>query len=80
MSRYDEFDAKLLNFIKDRRATFQSISEFLRDESEAIAPRGGDGWRVVDRRLRALRKAGQIAPERHGRETLWFITPSTTKS
>ena len=73
MRRYDEFDDKLLCLIKNQRATFRTLCEHLKAEAAAIAPRGGDGWRVVDRRLAALRKAGKISPERHGREILWVI-------
>jgi len=70
--KYDVLDGKILDFIKARRSTFQSLTAQLGNEAEALSPVPGDGWRVIDRRLQALRKAGEIFCERHGKKVLWF--------
>ncbi|KVN92583.1 hypothetical protein [Burkholderia ubonensis] len=69
MSKYQKLDALILAVIDDKPKRFATINlgEVVR-ESERIAreeatPRTrGDviAWRMVDRRLQALRKAGKI--------------------
>ncbi|OJA71090.1 hypothetical protein BGV72_31555 [Burkholderia ubonensis] len=69
MSKYQKLDALILAVIDDKPKRFSTI--YLGDiarESERIAKeegvtrssRGAIPWRIVDRRLQALRKAGKI--------------------
>lgn len=71
---YTEFDKKLLNSIATGAATAAALLAALRAEAKALTRTAGDEFRVVDRRLQALRKKGQIAPERRGAFVVWVIT------
>lgn len=60
---YTELDGAILAAIKaDAPVTFASITLAVRSTAEKLAhtERQGQAWRVVDRRLQALRKAGKI--------------------
>ena len=65
---YTELDAAILACLAAGPKPFMILAEKVRVESEAVAApdRFGKvhGWRVVDRRLQALRKAGKIVPHR----------------
>lgn len=73
-SPFTELDAAILDVLTDGPKTMGWISQRLRKQSEALAipDSCGDrcGWRVVDRRLQALRKAGKIKTDR---KTGWSI-------
>ncbi|HHJ1495618.1 TPA: hypothetical protein ACQGQ1_000952 [Pseudomonas aeruginosa] len=58
MSKYAEYDEKLMSLIRNGCDNFDSLCVRLRDENKAISQK--DPWRVTDRRLQALRKAGKI--------------------
>ncbi|KWR82520.1 hypothetical protein [Pseudomonas sp. PI1] len=58
MSKYAEYDEKLMNLIRNGCNTFNALIHRLFDENKAFAE--DDPWRVTDRRLQALRKAGKI--------------------
>ncbi|MCS7522506.1 hypothetical protein N0070_19870 [Pseudomonas aeruginosa] len=58
MSKYAEYDEKLMSLIRNGCDNFVSLCGRLRDENKAISQE--DPWRVTDRRLQALRKAGKI--------------------
>lgn len=65
MSKYAELDHKILQCIARRIDTFHRISPACRDLSYALADgTGAEPWRLVDRRMQALRKAGKIAYEK----------------
>lgn len=65
MSKYEKLDCMLLAGVKSGLTTFAQLqrSDILA-EADAIATPNrygdGEGWRVIDRRLQALRKAGKI--------------------
>lgn len=72
---YTEFDAAILKRLAHGPATFNRLHRF--PEIDAMSARFAaednknrstwnklDPWRVVDRRLQALRKAGKIKPHR----------------
>ncbi|CAD5377390.1 hypothetical protein OF001_U20317 [Pseudomonas sp. OF001] len=59
MSKYAEFDAKLLGLISAGKQTFTELQVCTAVEAAPLAG-GGEPFRVVDRRLQALRKAGKI--------------------
>lgn len=72
---YTALDAALIEHIKKEPRTFTFLQNRLHDIAEpfAVPNRYGDtdAWRVIDRRLQALRKKGVIRPERMGRNTFW---------
>lgn len=59
MSKYAEFDAELLSRIEQGDATFSELAHLLSTKAKPFAL-GQLTWRVVDRRLQVLRKAGKI--------------------
>lgn len=66
---YTALDAALIEKIREGAHTFSVISggELLRQADALAEPdRRGDraGWRVLDRRLQALRKAGKLVYSR----------------
>ncbi|SEU36409.1 hypothetical protein SAMN03159335_05444 [Burkholderia cepacia] len=69
MTKYEKLDALILGSIDDTPKKFVTVNAAqVRQESERLAREEckptthGDvvGWRIVDRRLQALRKAGKI--------------------
>ena len=63
LNKYAQLDAKLIEIIKSWDGTFSAIVTRA-DVAALTAPHEtakAGGWRVVDRRLQALRKAGKIA-------------------
>ena len=61
MSKYTELDAKIIQSIARKKNTFIQISGAVRELSYALAEwTGQESFRIVDRRLQALRKAGKI--------------------
>ena len=62
-NKYAQIDAELIELIKSGDGTFNAIASRA-DVSALTAPHEtetAEGWRIVDRRLQALRKAGKIA-------------------
>ena len=62
-NKYAQLDAKLLELIRSGADTF-NVLVVRRDINELAAPHETattEAWRVVDRRLQALRKAGKIS-------------------
>ena len=63
LNKYAQIDAKLIELIKSGVVTFNAIAP--RADVAALTAQHEtattEGWRVVDRRLQALRKAGKIA-------------------
>lgn len=61
MSKYTKLDGMIMNKIGGHPTPFMNI--FVRDvcdACEALSPRRYEGFRVLDRRLQALKKAGLI--------------------
>ena len=69
MSKYAEYDEKLIGLIRNGCNTFTSLVTRLRDDNRKIQP-PPDSFRVTDRRLQALRKKGMIYFDRDRQE--WF--------
>lgn len=63
MSKYAEYDQKLLILIDGGCRDFDALCSRLADEN-AVFAKPGERFRVTDRRLQALRKAGKIAYDR----------------
>ncbi len=59
MSKYAEYDSRLLSLITDGCNTFDALARRLADANKQL-DQSADRWRVTDRRLQALRRAGKI--------------------
>ncbi|NGR09342.1 hypothetical protein G5B41_17520 [bacterium SGD-2] len=60
-SKYKEFDALLLSEIRSGNDTFSAMQTAkVREAAELFSARPYEEFRVIDRRLQALRKAGAI--------------------
>jgi hypothetical protein len=70
VKRFAYVDAAILDALNGRSVTFSALSVIPHVAAEAervaIPTRMGNkhGWRVVDRRLQALRKAGKVKVDR----------------
>lgn len=66
MSKYQQLDEQILFYIGESPTPFMAIHfadgihEGIHAECERFATKIGGGFRVLDRRLQALRKAGKI--------------------
>jgi hypothetical protein len=68
---YTEFDKRLISVVRRGFSTFIEISHGeLRKYADALAAPDRYGWRVIDRRLQALRKRGALT---YSRETGWEV-------
>lgn len=70
---YTEFDQLMLQLIKAGRATAPGLEAALEQQIKPFVTKNGEEFRVIDRRLQALRKKGLIACGRVGRDTVWRI-------
>lgn len=64
MSQYDNLDAAIIKAIRRGKTTFFVIEHdrAVKAESDQLgALTGAVSWRIVDRRLQAMRKVGRIA-------------------
>jgi len=62
MNKFAAFDDTILSVIRDGRNTFHMMwTPEIREMVQCFLPPNGDEWRVLERRLQALRKAGRIA-------------------
>lgn len=73
MSKYTELDSKILDLIQNGCDSFGSLSRRLSAEAEQIPGASGEGWRIVDRRLQALRKAGKVRSGRRMGRPIWML-------
>jgi len=71
---YSEFDKKLLALIDTGTRTAMALSTALESDARPMIKRTGEEFRVVDRRLQALRKKGLIAWSRLGGMVVWNRT------
>ncbi len=60
MSKYTEFDAKLIHLVKNGATVFGHLVSELVTDAKPFVTHNSDASRVVDRRLQALRKAGRL--------------------
>ena len=68
---YTEFDKKMLALIDAGTNTAAALTTALDADAKPLMNRPKDEFRVVDRRLQALRKKGVIAWERRGAFVVW---------
>lgn len=71
---YAEFDKKLLASIEAGRNTAAALTTALAADARPLMSRPGEEFRVVDRRLQALRKKSVIAWKRRGALVVWALT------
>lgn len=71
---YTEFDKMLMAYIELGGKTASALTIHLEAEAKPLMNRPGEEFRVVDRRLQALRKKGRISFERRGGSVVWRIT------
>lgn len=72
-SNYTEFDKKLLDLIKAGGATSRRLTVALDAESKPFMKRRGEEFRVVDRRLQALRAKGIVSWRRQNGFNVWLL-------
>ena len=70
---YTEFDKKLLALIDAGTNTAAALTTALDADAKPLMNQPKDEFRVVDRRLQALRKKVVIAWERRGAFVVWSI-------
>lgn len=70
MSKYAEYDSAVLSLIKGGCNTFDVLVMRLSDANKQF-DQTCDRWRVTDRRLQALRRAGKIVFNRSRRS--WHL-------
>lgn len=81
MSKYEKLDGMIIDALSHvLPKTFMEIHfhdgirNGIHAECESLATKGGEGFRVLDRRLQALRKKGFIFS--HGPSKGWVKSPS----
>lgn len=71
---YIDFDKKMLTLIATGKNTAAALTTALDAEAKQLTSRPKEEFRVVDRRLQALRKKGLITWERRGQFVVWSLT------
>lgn len=81
---YTELDAAILERLRGGGDTATGITNALQVMAEPMAKRDWKGrpetFRVIDRRLQALRKRGVIHPTRNGTTSVWTVTEAHARS
>ena len=70
---YTEFDKKMLALIAAGTKTAAALTTALDADAKLLMNQPKDEFRVVDRRLQALRKKGVITWERRGALVAWSL-------
>lgn len=70
---YTEFDKKMLALIDAGTNTAAALTTALDADAKPLMNQSGEEFRVIDRRLQALRKKGVIAWERRGQFVAWSL-------
>lgn len=68
---YTDFDKKMLALVAAGTNTAAALTTALNAEAKLLMNQPREEFRVVDRRLQALRKKGIIAWERRGAFVIW---------
>jgi len=71
---YTDFDKKLLALIDAGTKTAAALTTALDAEAKPLMNQPKEEFRVIDRRLQALRKKGVIAWERRGALVVWSLS------
>lgn len=70
---YTHFDKLMLEKIASGCATASGLEIALMEQAKPFATKNGEEFRVIDRRLQALRKKGVITCGRVGRDVIWRL-------
>ena len=70
---YVEFDKRMLTLIAAGTNTAAALTKALDADAKLLMSLPNEEFRVVDRRLQALRKKGAIAWERRGQFVVWSL-------
>lgn len=70
---YTEFDKKMLVLIAEGAKTAAALTTALDADAKPLMNQPKEEFRVVDRRLQALRKKGVITWERRGAFVVWSL-------
>ena len=70
---YVEFDKKMLTLIAAGANTAAALTKALDADAKLLMSLPNEEFRVVDRRLQALRKKGAITWERRGQFVVWSL-------
>ena len=70
---YTDFDKKMLALIDAGTKTAAALTTALDADAKPLMNQPKDEFRVIDRRLQALRKKGVIAWERRGPLVVWSL-------
>lgn len=74
MDKYDDLDAHITRILSAGPMTWIQVHERARAACPgAYSIKADKDWRLTDRRLQALRKAGRIRNDRRGRSVLWSL-------
>ena len=71
---YADFDKKMLALIDAGTNTAAALTTALDADAQPLMNQPKEEFRVIDRRLQALRKKGVIACERRGALVVWSLT------
>ena len=71
---YTDFDKKMLALIDAGAKTAAALTTALDAEAKPLMNQPNEEFRVIDRRLQALRKKGLIAWERRGALVVWSLS------
>ena len=71
---YTDFDKKMLALIDAGTKTAAALTTALDAEAKPLMNQPNEEFRVIDRRLQALRKKGLIAWERRGALVVWSLS------
>ena len=71
---YTDFDKKLLALLDAGTKTAAALTTALDAEAKPLMNQPNEEFRVIDRRLQALRKKGLIAWERRGALVVWSLS------
>lgn len=71
---YTDFDKKMLALIDAGTKTAAALTTALDADAKPLMNQPNEEFRVIDRRLQALRKKGLIAWERRGALVVWSLS------
>lgn len=73
--KYQAIDAEIVRLIAEKPRSWGAIHANLVASFPSFYWRvGNDDWRLTDRRIQALRKAGKILPRRDRSSSVWELS------
>lgn len=71
--KYEDYDWLLMEAIESGKNTYAALTSAMHEASKPFASSPEEDWRVVDRRLQALRRKGWVSCIRKGRHIFWSV-------